>query len=184
MELSITAQQAIGNEIVSLCEDSFTTRRTVERQLNNCNFLNQSYDYEDPSMVDRDDLVDEQGREFYRLVDYMDSLRVFLTGKCKDPRTDDKILKNLGKLFNPYSNGSFPENMDYFLKLIQDVGLLTYDLIYSEERSDYIRAISVFIMLRTKGPIINSKMIFLLKDKFTELFTDYLPQSSGLFFRF
>jgi hypothetical protein len=51
------------------------------------------------------------------------------------------------------------EAKEYMTKLFEDVGVLTYQVIYAKSSRDYVAAIIIFAKLRSKGSLMNSSIV-------------------------
>lgn len=65
----------------------------------------------------------------------------------------------------------------YWIKLLEDVALMTHAIINSKNKADYAIALITFVKLRTDGPLFSNSNLSLLTSRFQQLFDEPEVQS-------
>lgn len=68
------------------------------------------------------------------------------------------------------------DDVNWMIKLLEDVGILVHYLCKSKSFSEYSMAILLFVKLRTDGPILNSDLLSQLEEYFKRLFGEHEVQ--------
>lgn len=103
--------------------------------------------------------------------------------KLQSNENSNFIYNNLNTLYSTYISTN---NDDFFYKLIEDIGILTYMLTNATRYSDYILAIINFAKLRSSNSLTNTLLNGTIKeslvDYFKEVFGSFELQSSEDYF--